>query len=255
MDLLLDKVAIVTGSGSGIGRSSAILFANEGAKVVVADCNSKSGLEVVERIKTSGGESIFVETDVSSSTDAQRLVKESVSAYGKIDILFNNAGINLEKTVIQTTEEEFDRVIDVNLKGVFLCSKYVIPEMIRNGGGVIINTSSIRGLVADKQLSAYCASKAGVVLLTKAMAIDFASDHIRVNCICPGQILTAMGEAYLASFSDPEAEKRKIAEKIPLLRLGSPQDVAEAALFLASEKASFITGIALPVDGGRLQRV
>lgn len=252
---LKDKVAIITGAGSGIGRASAVLFAKEGAKVAVADIVRKGSLETVKMIRNSGGDATFVETDVSRASDVERMVKTTVEKYGKLDILFNNAGINLEKTVTDTTEEELNKVIDINLKGVFLCSRYAIPEMIRNSGGVIINTASIRGLVGQFHLAAYCASKGAVVLLTKAMALDYGPYNIRVNCICPGGIQTPMHEAFLATVADPEREMREMLKKIPLGRIGQPEDVAHAALFLASDESFYITGVALPVDGGRMQHV
>jgi NAD(P)-dependent dehydrogenase (short-subunit alcohol dehydrogenase family) len=252
---LKDKVAIITGAGSGIGRASAVLFAKEGAKVVVVDVVRRGGLETVEIIGNNSGEATFVETDVSKASEVEKTIKATVEKYGKLDILFNNAGINLEKRAVDTTEEELDRVIDINLKGVFLCSKYAIPEMIRNGGGVIINTASIIGLVGQDHESAYCASKGGVVLLTKAMAIDYGPSNIRVNCICPGGIETPTHYAFLATLADPKREKQEILKKIPLGRMGQPEDVARAALFLASDESSYITGIALPVDGGRMQHI
>ena len=249
------RVAIVTGAGSGIGRASALLFAKEGAKVIVADFVRDSGQQTVSLIKNEGGESIFVESDVSHAVDAQRLVNTAIETYGKLDILFNNAGINLEKTVTETSEDDWSRVINVNLKGVFLCSKYAIPEMIRNGGGVIINTASIRGLVGQYHLAAYCASKGGVVLLTKAMALDYGQDNIRVNCVCPGGIETPMHKAFLATLVHPERETEEMLKKIPLGRIGEPEDVARVALFLASDESAYLTGLAIPVDGGRIQHV
>jgi len=252
---LKDRVAIITGAGSGIGRASAILFAKEGAKVVVADFVPQSGLETVDIIKKNGGEAISVDADISKASDAEKTVKSAVKIYGKLDILFNNAGINLERTVTETTEPEWDRVQNINLKGVFLCSKYAIPEMIRGGGGVIINTASIRGLVGQYHLAAYCASKGGVVLLTKAMALDYGSNNIRVNCICPGGIETPMHLAFLATLKDPELEVQETLKKIPLGRMGQPEDVAWVALFLASDESAYLTGLAIPVDGGRVQHV
>jgi len=249
------RVAIVTGAGSGIGRASALLFAKEGAKVIVADFVRDSGQQTVSLIKNEGGESTFVESDVSHAVDAQRLVNTAIETYGKLDILFNNAGINLEKTVTETSEDDWSRVINVNLKGVFLCSKYAIPEMIRNGGGVIINTASIRGLVGQYHLAAYCASKGGVVLLTKAMALDYGQDNIRVNCVCPGGIETPMHKAFLATLAHPERETEEMLKKIPLGRIGEPEDVARVALFLASDESAYLTGLAIPVDGGRIQHV
>ena len=252
---LKDRVAIITGAGSGIGRASAILFAKEGAKVVVADFVPQSGLETVDIIKKNGGEAISVDADISKASEAEKTVKSAVKIYGKLDILFNNAGINLERTVTETTEPEWDRVQNINLKGVFLCSKYAIPEMIRGGGGVIINTASIRGLVGQYHLAAYCASKGGVVLLTKAMALDYGSNNIRVNCICPGGIETPMHLAFLATLKDPELEVQETLKKIPLGRMGQPEDVAWVALFLASDESAYLTGLAIPVDGGRVQHV
>jgi NAD(P)-dependent dehydrogenase (short-subunit alcohol dehydrogenase family) len=249
------RVAIITGAGSGIGRASALLFAKEGAKVVVADFVRDSGQQTVSLIKNEGGESTFVESDVSHAADAQRLVNTAIETYGKLDILFNNAGINLEKTVTETSEDDWNRVINVNLKGVFLCSKFAIPEMIRNGGGAIINTASIRGLVGQYHLAAYCASKGGVVLLTKAMALDYGQDNIRVNCVCPGGIETPMHKAFLATLAHPERETEEMLKKIPLGRIGEPEDVARVALFLASDESAYLTGLAIPVDGGRIQHV
>jgi len=252
---LQNRVAIITGAGSGIGRASAVLFAKEGAKVVVADFVREGGLETVDLIEQDGGKAVFVESDVSKAADAQKMVSTAVKTYGKLDVLFNNAGINLEKTIADTSEEEWNKVVNVNLKGVFLCSKYAIPEMIRNGGGVIINTASIRGLVGQYHLAAYCASKGGVVLLTKAMALDHGRDNIRVNCICPGGIETSMHKAFLATLEHPERETEEMLRKIPLGRMGQPEDVARVALFLASDEAAYLTGLAIPVDGGRIQHV
>ena len=252
---LKGRVAVVTGSGSGIGRASAVLFAKEGAKVVIVDCVRESGLKTVDMISKIGGESVFVEADVSKTADVQGMVRSALKKFGRIDIVFNNAGINLEKAVTDTSEQEWDKIMDVNLKGVFLCSKYAIPEMIRGGGGVIINTASIRGLVGQYHESAYCASKGGVVLLTRAMALDYGCQNIRVNCICPGAILTPLTQAFLDSSPDPEREVQETLKKIPLGRMGQPVDVARVALFLASDESAYLTGLAIPVDGGRIQNV
>jgi NAD(P)-dependent dehydrogenase (short-subunit alcohol dehydrogenase family) len=255
VDKLKDKVAIVTGAGSGIGRSSAKLFANEGARVVVADIAKQLGKETVEIIQAEGGEANFIESDVSKPDSVENLIRVTVETYHSIDVLFNNAGINLEKTVTETSEQEFNRVIDINLKGVFFCSKFAIPEMISRGGGAIINTASIRGLVPQFHLAAYCASKGAVVLLTKAMALDYGPKKIRVNCICPGPIQTPMHDAFFATLKEPEKELREILKNVPLSRMGRPEDIAHTALFLASDDSSFITGATIVVDGGRILHV
>lgn len=247
---LKDKVAIITGSGSGIGCASAVLFAKEGAKVVVADIVRKGGLETVEMIMENRGDAIFVETDVTNKTDVERMVKTAVEKYGKLDILYNNAGFNLEKTVTDTTEEEWNKVLDVNLKSVFLCSKYAIPELIRNGGGAIINTASMVGVLGALHESAYCAAKAGVILLTKAMALDYGPYKIRVNCVSPGGIKTPMHNEFIATLPESERDKLEKHSTNPLRRIGQPEEVAYTALFLASDEASYISGVTLPVHGG-----
>lgn len=242
MGRLEDKVAIITGAASGIGRATALLFAREGAKVVVADV--VSGEEVVEMIKQTGGEAIFVKTDVSKATEVERMVKSVVDNYGKLDIIFNNAGIG--GTLVSTmkrTEEEWDKVINVNLKGVFLGMKYAIREML-NKGGVIINTSSYAGLVGTAGIGAYSASKSGVIALTKTAAVEYAKRNIRVNAICPGGILTQMTQVL------GETDFKYIEEHTPMARVGKPEEVATVALFLASDESSFITGAVLSVDGG-----
>lgn len=252
---LNDKVALITGATSGIGQATAILFAREGAKVVVVGRNRKRGNETVKVIKREGGEAVFVKADVSRAVEAEKMVRVAIEEYGRLDILFNNAGIVLVRTTIDTTEEEWDRVVDINLKGVFLGSKYAIPEMMKQGGGVIINTSSIFGLIGAPRYAAYCASKGGVISLTKVMALECAPYKIRVNCICPGSIYTPMQEQELAIFSKlhQKREEQVLQSKIqniPIGRIGKPEDIANAALYLASEEASFVTGAALVIDGG-----
>ena len=245
---LKGKVALITGSGSGIGRASAVLFAKEGARVVLVDSNQDTGKETLKTIQQNGGEAIFVEADVSKASDAEKMVREAVKKYGRLDILFNNAGKGLLKTVPDTAEEEWDGLIDVNLKGIFLGSKYAIPEMAKNGGGAIINTASISGLVAHRNCAAYCASKGGVILLTKAMACDHAPQKIRVNCICPGHVLTPQLEPITRAI--PKSSTEAVVKRYPLGRLGSPEDIANAALYLASDESSWVTGSALVIDGG-----
>ncbi len=243
---LEDKVAIITGAGSGIGRGTALLFAREGAKVIVADRVPEGGKETVRQVRESGGEAIFIETDVSKANDAERMVRETLKAYGKIDILFNNAGVWEGQTIKvgDITEEIWDSVIDTNLKGVFLCSKYAVHEMIKTGGGVIINTSSCWGIAGCAGTAAYSATKGGVVQFTKSMALEYVSNNIRVNCICPGPIDTPMTESMGKDII------KWLVGQTPMKRQGRPEDIAQAALYLASDESSFVTGTALVVDGG-----
>jgi len=247
---LQDKVAIITGAGSGMGRATAILFAAEGAKVVIADWSTEGGEETAKAIRKAGGEATFVEVDVSKAADAEKMVKVAVEKYGKIDILYNNAGI--EGPIARTadlSEEDWDRVVAVDLKGVFLGSKYAIPEMIRGGGGVIINTASTSALIATRNMPAYCAAKGGVVSLARTMAVEYARDNIRVNCICPGGTRTPMFYRGTKGRADLE---EKFVRYVPMGKFGEPEDIAQAALFLASDESSrFITGTTLVVDGGQ----
>ncbi len=244
---LENKVAIITGGGSGIGRATAELFAREGAKVVVADYKAKTGQETAQVIKEAGGEAIFVEVDVSDPAQVARMVQTTLDMYGGIDILFNNAGVLLFGTVLDTEPEAWNRLMSINLSGVFLCSQAVLPHMIERGRGSIINTSSSTGAHdAVGNIAAYVASKGGVTLLTKAMAIDHAKDNIRVNAIAPGPTDTPM----LRNNMSPE-ELEAFAATFPMNRLGRPEELAYAALFLASDEASFVTGAILPVDGGQ----
>ncbi len=245
MNRLEGKVAIVSGAGSGIGREVALLFAREGARVAVVDCVMETGEETVRRIRESGGEAIFVGADLSRASDAERMVKETLNKYGKLDILSNNVGILGEVAPVgDASEELWDRVISVNLKSVFLCSKYAVREMMRGGGGVIINSASVMGLVGLPGNTAYSASKGGIIQFTKTMALEYASSNIRVNCICAGWIDTPMNE----NLAEPVV--RWMLKETPMGRLGRPEEVAEAALYLASDDSSFVTGTALVIDGG-----
>ncbi len=243
---LKDKIAIITGAGSGIGRAAALAFACEGAKVVVADWGEETGQETVALIQKQGGEALFVKVDVGNSSDVENMVKQCLAAYGQVDILFNNAGIIKMGALHETAEADWDQVINVNLKGVFLCSKAVLPQMIKQGKGKIVNTASIAGLVGFDQLGPYCASKGGIIALTREMAIEYAPKKINVNCIAPGVIKTAMTKDML---NDPAAAQG-LAANTPYPRLGEPEDIAMAAVYLASDESDFVTGEVLVVDGG-----
>ncbi len=243
------KVALVTGAGSGIGQATALTFAREGAKVVVADVNAQGGEETVSKIKESGGESIFVHADVSSATDVEAMVSDTVEAFGRLDFAHNNAGISSQGRggpSHEHPEDLWDRVIDINLKGVWLCMKYEIPQMLEQGGGAIVNTASIAGLVGLRNQGAYVASKHGVVGLTKTAALEYAQLGIRVNCVCPGYIETPMTAGGL---SNTERRTQILAAE-PIGRVGTPVEIAEAVVWLCSDAASFVTGHTMTVDGG-----
>jgi NAD(P)-dependent dehydrogenase (short-subunit alcohol dehydrogenase family) len=247
------KTAIITGGSLGVGLATARLFAKEGAKVVIASRGEKNGNGAVVVIKADGGEALFAPCDVSKAKDCERVVNKAIDTYGGVDILVNNAGVVfLHTTVVNTTEEIWDKTIDINLTGAFLMSKYAIPYMIKAGKGAIVNVSSIYGIVGGYGAAPYCASKGGMVLLTKAMALDHALQNIRVNCICPGSIDSPMLHKEMEDLGGDEEKLRKIfAAKHPMNRISTPEEQAHAILFLVSDDASFITGAILPVDGGR----
>jgi len=247
---LKGKSALITGGTSGIGEATALLFAREGARVCITGRNSGRGASVVAQIKASGGDAFFMQADVSLAEDCRRVVDETPRVFGSLDILFNNAGVFYPQTAIECSEKEWDEQIDVNLKGTFLMSKFALPTMIAQGRGVIINNSSGWGLVGGDRAVAYCASKGGVVLMTKAMAIDHGRQGIRVNCICPGDVETPMLPADAKMRGLTWEDYIAGCASRPLGRVGTVEEIAKAVLFLASDDSSFMTGTALVVDGG-----
>jgi NAD(P)-dependent dehydrogenase (short-subunit alcohol dehydrogenase family) len=252
MDTLAGKRALITGAASGIGRATALLFAREGAAISIVDLDEVGGQAVAQMIGDEGVPAVVVPCDVTQGAECEQAVQQTIGELGGLDILFNCAGIVRRATVLETTETEWDRVMKVNVKSLFLMSKYAIPIMAEAGGGVIINVASGWGLVGGPKAAAYCASKGAVVLLTKAMAIDHGGQNIRVNCICPGDIDTPLLRDEARQLGEPVDRFLVEAAERPLKRIGAPQDVAQAALYLASDVSSFVTGAALVVDGGGL---
>jgi NAD(P)-dependent dehydrogenase (short-subunit alcohol dehydrogenase family) len=248
---LADKVAIITGGNSGIGEATAELFAREGARVCITGRNEERCRDVVAKITKAGGLAIFVIADVRFPDDCRKTVEATLQAFGKVDILFNNAGVYFPGTAVGCLEEEWDLTIDINLKGTFLMSKSALPSMIEQGSGVIINNGSGWGIVGGNEAISYCASKGGVVLLTKAMAIDHARQGIRVNCLCPGDVRTPMldEDARTRGLSWKDYHAQAVVKR-PMGRMGTSEEIAKAALFLASDDSSFMTGSNLVVDGG-----
>ena len=247
---MINKAVVITGAGSGIGQATALLFAGKGAKVAVVDLNSAAGAKTVDIIKNNGGEAIGVIADVSRAADAHRMAETVMDIFGRIDVLVNNAGVFTEGNVVDTSEEAWNRILGVNLSGVFLCMKYSIPEMIKGGGGVVVNISSEAGLVGIGNQVAYNVSKTGVIALTKSAALDFAGDNIRVNCLCPGRVLTPLVKEVIRSSQDPEATRRLLSEDRPMKRMGKPEEIAAGILFLASDEVAYATGTVLSIDGG-----
>ncbi|MEU9103179.1 SDR family NAD(P)-dependent oxidoreductase [Streptomyces xanthophaeus] len=242
-----DTVVVVTGAASGIGKQTAIEFARQAAKVVVADIDEKSAAAVVADLTRDGHDAIFIRTDLTSEADCRHLITTAAETYGAVDVLVNNAGIEISTPLHEMTEQEWDRLVDTNLKSMFLCSKHALRTMVDAESGVIVNVCSVSGLVAWPGIAAYNATKGGVMMLTKSLAVDYARYNIRANCVCPSIIDTPMTDTSIGHDASVKEEKAKLN---PIGRLGTPEDVANAILFLASEKASFITGAALTVDGG-----
>lgn len=248
--LLKEKSAIITGGSMGIGRAIAELFTKEGCSVVIADVNKENGVKTQKDIEKEGGRCFFIQCDVSQLSQVKRMVKKAIGFCGSINILVNNAGIWRPGKVTDISEQLWDQVINTNLKGIFLVSREVIPHMQKTGGGSIINIASVAGLVGARDASAYIASKGGVVNLTRGMALDFAKDNIRVNCLCPGLIQTAIGDMVVSHYAPEKEPLKAMSTWQPLPRVGIPQDIAGAALYLASDHSAFATGAIFVVDGG-----
>ena len=248
---LEDRAALITGGTSGIGEATCLLFGEEGASVAVVGRNAERGEAVAERTRQQGGNAIFVRADVRKAEDCRAAVERTVDAFGRLDILFNNAGTYCANDVIDCSEEEWDDQVDTSLKGTFLMSKFALPHMIREGSGSIVNCSSGWGLVGGARAAAYCAAKGGMVVMTKAMAIDHGPQGIRVNAVCPGDTETPMEheDARAQGLSWDEYVDRMTGSR-PIERMATPEEIARAVLFLASDESSYITGAALPVDGG-----
>jgi len=246
---LRGKVALITGGSEGMGYATAKLFLEEGAKVVITGRSKEKGIKALRKLRKVG-EAEFIQGDVSKSSDAKRMVDGTAAIFGRIDILFNNAGIFMQRFAEDMTEEEWDKVIGTNLKGTFLVSKFAIPYMKKQHQGVIINNSSDAGLIGNRECPAYCASKGGITVMTKAMALDYAKHNIRVNSVNPGTVRTPMLDKEVRASGDPKSYLEHECGIHPVGRLGRPEEIAQAVLFLASDEASFVTGAALSVDGG-----
>ena len=246
---LQDRVAVITGSASGIGRASAREFAKEGARVVVADINMAGAEETVKQIEAAGGVALAVKTDVAAAESVEALVEQTLHSFGRINVLFNNAAIQVNKTVEDTTVEEWNREIGINLGGVFLCSKLFMPHL-RSTKGCIVNMASVNGFFVEPMCAGYCAAKGAIIALTKAMAIDHGKDGIRVNCICPGYIDAGLAWEYFEVQPNPAAARAAAGKLHALGRVGQPEEVGRLAVFLASDDASFMTGSAVTVSGG-----
>lgn len=245
MDILKDKVVIITGAGSGIGKATAIAFAKEGAKVVASDINEKEIQQTIAEIKKINGDAIAIKCDVSSDEDVKNMVDKTLEKYGRLDCAYNNAGIEgIPSSITECTSENWDRTIDVNLKGVWLCMKHEIPAMLKNGKGSIVNCSSIAGKVGFESIPAYVASKHGVIGLTETASLEFAKKNIRINAVCPGVIHTPMLERF------DKGDEQSMADQVPMGRVGTPDEIANSVIWLCSDNASYVTGQSILVDGG-----
>ena len=247
-----DKVAVITGAGNGIGRGTALLFSREGSRVVIIDIDEAAGRQTEGTIAGEGGQALFVRADVSRDGDVKAMVESVTQSWGRIDVLFANAAIQLSKSLMDTQEEEWDRLHAVNLKGVFLCCKHVIEVMRKQKKGAIVITSSGHANVTYPNWSAYAATKGALIAFMRGVALDYAADGIRANCVLPGTTDTRLVQGYINESSDPGATRRHLIDRIPLRRFATPEDIGRAVLFLASDHAAFITGTSLIVDGGQL---
>lgn len=252
MGRLEGKVAIITGAGSGIGRASALLFADEGAKVVVADLNETAGGETAQQIQAAGGDALYVSTDVRQAAQVESMVRQTVAAYGKVDILYNNAAIEIRGSATQLSEDDWDATMGANVKGCWLCCKYAIPEMQKAGGGVIINSASTLSYRVADERAAYVASKGAILQLTRSLAMDYSKDNIRANCLVIGPIDTPLLAQSMADSGDAQGVMDWLLDASLLGRLGDPTEVARVALFLCTPEASFMVGGPIVVDGGML---
>ena len=248
---LKDKVSLITGAGSGIGRATALRFASEGATVVIAERNLSEAEKTQRLIAQANGTAKIIAIDITQEQQVTDVISKTINEFGRLDILHNNAGVSVVKPITETTESDWDFLFSVNLKGMFFCCKHAIPHMVRQGGGVIINTASELALVGQPLYSAYCATKGGVLAFTRALSVEWASRGIRINAVCPGPIKTPMLQAEFNMAVDPSAEETATIQSIPIRRLGTPEDIAGVALFLASDDAEFVHGTMVIVDGGR----
>jgi len=250
MARLEGKVAVVTGAATGIGRATAVLFASEGARIVFGDVNDAEAEETVRLIRSAGADATYVHCDVRQGEDVRRLVETAVTAHGRLNVMMNNVGVNFYGKVHETSEEDWAACLNLNLGGVYRGMREAIPHLLAAGGGSIVNTASNQGLVAFNGFAAYAAAKGAIVQLTRQAALDYAPDNIRVNCICPGAVRTPMNPELLDPSLDGGARLARSSSRIPMLRIGEPEEIAQAALYLASDESAWVTGLALVVDGG-----